>query len=46
MQMVRMCSDLRLKRDVELPQAAYLKFHSVFTKWISRECNESDASDR
>jgi len=25
-----MSSDLRLKKDVELSQAAYLKFHSVF----------------
>ena len=30
MEMVRMSSDLRLKKDVELSQAAYLKFHSVF----------------
>jgi len=28
--MVRMSSDLTLKKDVELSQAAYLKFHSVF----------------
>ena len=28
--MVRMSSDLRLKKDVELSLAAYLKFHSVF----------------
>ena len=31
MEMVRMSSDLRFKKkDVELSQAAYLKFHSVF----------------
>jgi len=30
MEMVRMSSDLSLKKDVELSQAAYLKFHSVF----------------
>jgi hypothetical protein len=28
--MVKMNSDLRLKKDVELSQAAYLKFHSAF----------------
>ena len=30
MEMDRMSSDLRLKKDVELSQAAYLKFRSVF----------------
>ena len=35
MEMVRMSSDLRLKKDVELSQAAYLKFHSVFNTSVS-----------
>ena len=30
MEIVRMSSDLRLKINVELSQAAYFKFHSVF----------------
>jgi hypothetical protein len=30
MEMVRMSSDLSLKKDAELSQAAYLWFHSVF----------------
>ena len=30
MEMDRMSSDLRLRKDVELSQAAYHKFHSVF----------------
>jgi len=34
MEMIRMSRDLRLKKDVELSQAAYLKFHSVFNEKI------------
>ena len=36
MEMVRMSSDLRLKKDVELSQANYLKFHSVFNDLLIR----------
>ena len=36
MEMVRISNDLWLKKDVELYQAAYLKFHSVFNAEISR----------
>jgi len=35
MEMVRMNSDLRLKKDVELSQTAYLKFHSVFNNYYT-----------
>jgi hypothetical protein len=30
MEMVRMSSDLRLKKDVELSRTDYLKFHSLY----------------
>lgn len=39
MEMVRMSSDLRLKKDVELSQAAYLKFHPVFNILVSSVLN-------
>jgi hypothetical protein len=35
MEIVRMSSDLRLKINVELSQAAYLKFHSVFNLYYT-----------
>ena len=45
MEMVRMSSDLRLKKDVELSQAAYLKFHSVFNDSHESPAHKGKRSD-